>query len=102
MQRLLDRKKKNDFVVSDCALMTMRFTMLCLWPSREFLYHCPHTKQIHVVSKSGDNIGLVWRKMYMHGGKIYMHGVLYNFWGIKWGEFGFLYAYIQDFKFTCI
>ena len=40
------------------------YTMLRLWPYRESIYHCPHTKQIHVVSESGDNIGLVWRKIY--------------------------------------
>ena len=38
------------------------FTILHSWLS---IQHCPHTLQIHVVSKSGDNIGLVWRKMYM-------------------------------------
>ena len=38
------------------------FTMLHSWLS---IHHCPHTFKIHVVSKSGDNIGLVWRIMYM-------------------------------------
>ena len=39
--------------------------MLRSCPSTESLYHCPQTKQIqHVVSKSGDNTGLVWRKVY--------------------------------------
>ena len=29
------------------------------------IHHCPHTLQIHVGSNSGDNIGLVWRKICM-------------------------------------
>ena len=35
--------------------------MLRSWACRESFYHCPHIKQINVASKSGDNIGLVWK-----------------------------------------
>ena len=35
--------------------------MLRSWACRESVYHCPHIKQINVASKSGDNIGLVWK-----------------------------------------
>ena len=47
------------------AQLTMSFTMLYSWPSIESLYHCPRTKQIHVVRKVATiYVGLVWRKIY--------------------------------------
>ena len=39
------------------AQLTVSFTMLHSWPS-ESLYHCPHTKQIHVVRKVTTIYGL--------------------------------------------
>ena len=46
-----------------------KLTMLRSWPSTAFLHHCPRTlhhllNKLMSVSKGGNNIGLVWRKLY--------------------------------------